>query len=640
MTTTGLQSACPQCGAPLHFGGGHSIVNVCGHCRSTIMRTGSNVESLGLMPDLVATDTRLAVGFTGKIDEIGFTIVGRVQLNQGQAAWDEWYASWSDGVDGWIAEARGRLLVFRRIERELRVPAFEHLEAGSSFKLQGIGRAHIEEVGEARITSAQGELPFQPRVDATYRFVDASLRDGGFVTLDYGSSGGNAEVFVGRDRSYAESGVQGLGSEREFRAPQTKGDALDCPNCGAPLSFKSSDNESIVCESCRALCHLDAGKLALVRTLKQRGSPQLLLGARGTLDSCDLEVIGWVQRAVGPRESPHTWNEYLLHGNVGYRWLSEANGHWTFFQPVQSSSVDVLWLDRRVEHRKHEYLHFEGSEAARYRDIQGEFYWQIDIGERATLDDFVCPPFMLSRETIKREVNWTFGRYIPADELWQRFGQTGHPPPSIGVGPCQPNPFLARSRSLPIPAVFALVTLIVMTIAFAASSRTKVFEADIATSRAQPVYISEPFEIRRSTGAAKVSAQVMPSEGTFWLGLDIALINDSQGESSSTQLELSHFSGIEDGEVWVEDHAKASDVLGSIEPGRYLLRVERFDDPAASLPSSVRVRVEHGAFLWFPLWIALGLLLVPWLYLAIRGRRFEFARWCNSDHPNLGRDED
>ena len=80
MTQTGLQSACPQCGAPLRFGGAHSLISVCAHCRSSVARVGVELSLLGQVPDLVAADTRLVLGQRGKLAKLSFELLGRVQL--------------------------------------------------------------------------------------------------------------------------------------------------------------------------------------------------------------------------------------------------------------------------------------------------------------------------------------------------------------------------------------------------------------------------------------------------------------------------------------------------------------------------------------------------------------------------------
>jgi tetrahydromethanopterin S-methyltransferase subunit F len=49
------------------FGSAHSVVCVCSYCNSLIARAESTVEELGKVPDLVAIDTRLALGVSSAL---------------------------------------------------------------------------------------------------------------------------------------------------------------------------------------------------------------------------------------------------------------------------------------------------------------------------------------------------------------------------------------------------------------------------------------------------------------------------------------------------------------------------------------------------------------------------------------------
>ncbi|HEY8207872.1 MAG TPA: DUF4178 domain-containing protein, partial [Myxococcaceae bacterium] len=158
---TGVQGQCPQCGAPLTFGGAHSLAAVCSYCRSSIARKGADLENLGKVPDLVATDTRLALMVSGAIDHQSFTIIGHVQLaHPGGGTWDEWYLSFSNGAWGWLAEAQGRLFFTRPLSYSLKAPLLSKLSPGKSFSLSGIGLVAVDEVNTASFASAEGELPF------------------------------------------------------------------------------------------------------------------------------------------------------------------------------------------------------------------------------------------------------------------------------------------------------------------------------------------------------------------------------------------------------------------------------------------------------------------------------------------------
>ncbi len=215
---SGTDGACPQCGAPIHFGGAHCVASVCTYCRAAVVRSGAKPELIGTVPDLVATSTSLQLGDSGRLGKQSFRVVGRLQLDQGAAAWDEWYLAFADGSDGWLAEAKGQLFATRRA-RAHSVPPFESLAAGARVRLAaGQPELAIDELGTATFLSALGELPFAPRVGATYRFADLSGAQGEFATLDYGEPGDGGVLFSGRSLTYAEAGLaEAIASRKRAR---------------------------------------------------------------------------------------------------------------------------------------------------------------------------------------------------------------------------------------------------------------------------------------------------------------------------------------------------------------------------------------------------------------------------------------
>ena len=81
---------------------------VCPYCRSVVARSDRRVEDLGKVAALVETDSLLEVGRKGHYQGVPFELTGRTQLaHPAGGVWDEWYAAFSDGRWGWLADARG-----------------------------------------------------------------------------------------------------------------------------------------------------------------------------------------------------------------------------------------------------------------------------------------------------------------------------------------------------------------------------------------------------------------------------------------------------------------------------------------------------------------------------------------------------
>src|SRR4029078_8061733 len=98
-----------------------------------------------------------------------FTVLGHLQLAReargggvDDAAWDEWYCSFSDGTWGWLAGGQGGLYLTPPLDgREPGFP-FEALSAGQRIDEPGLGILAVEAVGTSRFGVARCELAVTP----------------------------------------------------------------------------------------------------------------------------------------------------------------------------------------------------------------------------------------------------------------------------------------------------------------------------------------------------------------------------------------------------------------------------------------------------------------------------------------------
>lgn len=623
--TTGVASACPQCGAPLRFGGARSLAAACAYCRSAVLRTGARLEAAGKVPDLVATDTRLSVGAVGRAQGKPFVVLGRLQLSQGEATWNEWYVSFGDGSWGWLAEAQGRLYLTRPLAGTKGLPRWSALHAGMELQLPGAGRTVVDELNEARLVSFEGELPVPPEVGETWPYADCSTDAGGFVTLDYG--GEEPVLYAGRELTYDEAGIAHLAPPAA--AGEEPARALTCPGCGGPVTLRRPDTRAFACPACHSLLDVRAGDLRVLEVVEGRTAPPIPLGSRGTLRGEGLEALGFLVRSIEVEGERYPWHELLLHGPGGYRWLSVYGGHWLLLRPIPSAKVMESSGRARCDGRN--FKHFQGGKA-RYDEIQGEFYWEIRAGESVDTDDFVAPPLLLSVERTEGEVSWSRGEYVPGEEIWKAFALPGRPPRRVGVGSAQPNPHAARLGRTWGTAGVALAALLLFAFAvWLLLPREEVLALEVPLVEGQ-VTLSEPFDVAGGPQAVEISAEAAVSQA--WVGLDVALIHDESGESEAVAFELSHFSGVEDGESWSEGSRRGSAVVGRVPDGRYLLRVEpQLERGRGSVPSAAHVRVVRGVFLGPPFILAIVLVVLSPLWRSVRAVLFEKRRWQESDHP-------
>lgn len=622
--TTGVASACPQCGAPLRFGGAQSLVACCARCRSAVLRQGARLELAGRVPDLVATDTRLSLGAAGSAGGEPFVVLGRLQLSRGDAAWNEWYASFGKGF-GWIAEAQGRLFLTRHLSAARGLPRLGALHAGRPIDLPGAGAFTVDEIDEARLVSFEGELPFRPALGATYRYADATAGDGSFVTLDYGTGEEEPELFAGRELPWS---ALGLPAPPEAAGPE-KARALACPGCGGPIALSRPEARAVTCPSCRRLLDVARGDLRAVGILEQRGKPPIALGAKGTLRGEALTVLGWLGRSMEADGDRYAWDELLLHGPGGYRWLSVYAGHWLFLRPIPAGKPTGV-EGRAYSCDGRRFRHFQTA-LARTDDIQGEFYWEVRAGETVRTEDYVAPPYILSVERSEGEVAWTRGEHVEGSEVWRAFGLSGRPPSTSGIGAAQPNPWRPRARGAWSAGGLALLALLLLALVLAARAPRETVASLQVALRPGQVALSEPFELLGGPQAVAIEASADVRQA--WVGLDVALIEEATGESEAMGLELSHYSGVEDGEAWSEGSNQGRAVAGAVRDGRYLLRVEPILEPAGGglVGRVASVQVVRGVFLLAPLLLAMVAVLAWPIACTLFLASFEKGRWEEGD---------
>jgi hypothetical protein len=168
------------------------------------------------------------------------------------------------------------------------------------------------------------------------------------------------------------------------------------------------------------------------------------LGSRGSLRGLPVEVIGFLERSVTVEGTRYPWGEDLLRvaKGGGYRWLSEANGHWVFLEPVSLGEVEER-PGRGLRFRGANFRHFQGGQAV-VDAVFGEAYWEVKVGETVRSEDYVAPPRLVSVETSGTERHATLGSHCEPAEIAAAFGLKGPRRTPSGVGPCQPNPHRAN----------------------------------------------------------------------------------------------------------------------------------------------------------------------------------------------------
>ena len=629
------EGKCPSCGAPVAFTAGSAAVVVCSYCQAVVARKDESFEARGKVARIVDTDSPFKLGLEGRHGGEPFTVVGHLQKDHGAGPWDEWYLEFQSGKKAWLAESEGALnLMFDAGQLELPLAS---LSPGKRFDFRGTAFV-VEEVGRATLVAAEGQLPDDVGGVTALRFVDATGPQGVFLSLEYAEDLRSPEAFVGRAVPFEELGIPA--DQLRPRAKRAELVQARCPQCNGELPLRAPDQtRRVVCRYCGALLDASQGKLSFLQLLEQpKVKPLIPLGAKGRLGGTEWICIGFVQRHCVVEGIRYPWDEFLLyHRTRGFSWLMLSNNHWTHLLPLAAGDVKVNSL-KSAFYKGREYKAFQRVEAITDL-VLGEFYWEVQAGERAFATEYVDPPSSINSEETGQEVTFTLGEYLAPEVVKETFNLPWVPS-RRGVAPSQPNPQAARQAEqwkwagLYAVALIALFTLLnVIADKRLVLNETVTVAQGVVPGSAESMFFSAPFEVKRR-GNMQVFLFSWPLSND-WLGVQGDLVNEETGEVVSFYSEVSYYSGVDGGESWSEGSSDTTDYISAIPPGRYVLRVtpqySPSADPSKKFDRHYRLRLTSDVprTQWFLLAL-LGLLAAPILN-TWRASAFESQRWNDSN---------
>jgi DNA-directed RNA polymerase subunit RPC12/RpoP len=414
--------------------------------------------------------------------------------------------------------------------------------------------------------------------------------------------------------------------------------AVKCSKCGAPIELRSPSSLSVACGSCGSVLDPRTPDLALIAAAAKRQEkyrPRIPLGHKGRLKGEVFQCIGYMARRTKVDGQPYTWHEYLLFNPYkGYRWLVEYQGHWTSVKPAHVTPEASATGGLRFFGE--DYRHFQSCRAE-VVFVVGEFYWQVRVGDSAELEDYVCPPSILSIERTADETSCSVGTYVTGQEVWQAFQLPGEPPETTGVAPAQPSPIQPDvGKSWALFAALCLVTIAIHSFVVSISQNKRIWQGrfNYDAAEAEKSKVTEVFEItgRTSNVVIKTSARV----DNHWLFAGYALINEGTGVAIDFGREVSYYHGYDGGESWAEGSTSDEVVIPQVPAGRYYLRVEPQSDTS---PVLYEVEVWRDVPQLFPLLMSWFILAIPALIASLRQYTFEVRRWSESDHPMITTEE-
>ena len=419
---------CPGCGAPVEFQSAQSSYAVCSYCQSTVVRSGEVLSRIGKMAEVFDDHSPLQLRASGsvKLDGLNavpqaFTLIGRLQYKSEAGTWTEWVASLDDGQLASLGEDNGAYVFTRAIDAGRELPEAARFRVGAQTAINGQSY-QVAFSGPVQLLSAQGELAQMAALGEPFDMVELRSADGEVLSIDYSRQPPHVER--GRAVRLQDLQMQGL------KAPSKKQEQarhFNCPHCGAPVQVRLASSKSITCGSCSSLMDVGSGigQELLVAEQHEPVQPLIPLGSTGTLQGATWQVVGF-QHRIGQEASDDEsfgWSEYLLyHQQRGFAFLVDAEDGWSLVRPT--TGAPQLASNERIATYLGTTYQLQSSYSAETTYVLGEFYWQVQRGQKTFNRDFASTRGLLSLEQSQQEITWSAGDKMASSAVAKAFHLT------------------------------------------------------------------------------------------------------------------------------------------------------------------------------------------------------------------------
>jgi hypothetical protein len=484
-----------------------------------------------------------------------------------------------------------------------------------------------------------------------------------------------------------------MSSAPTFAPPSNQ---VTCPKCQAQVPcYDPANSRYFGCFKCRtyfrAVPEAEAGHQVSGFKRELPPGPSLPLGATATLGGYQVRLTGYQVRGE-KNDRTAEWREYQLRpvkaitGDDPIDFplqLAEFQGHWLLIRRATSfpatkgnhSFQGKEWTSPstgnsyRLWHRYQPII----------RDAQGEFDWNILDDEQLKIQEFTCPPYLLSSEQAPKSNSvWYLSEYLEPAQVAAAFGLSVSQLPSRhNTGAAEPNPHQTGTawRLFGVAALLLSIMTCWLAITRPSSSITDTFTVPAAPAAAGATTTNASLFVDDTLGTAAVRAAekaaaaltatpetpatppaatpgynqmlvsktielthpaavditfTAPGLTNHWLEVTASLVNEQTGRGYEVTRSLEYYEGVEDGEHWTEGDRSANAVISGLPPGRYHLNLYPSAE-AGTGDTILELQLEqHSGFASNFILILLIMSVLP-LYQFIRHGAFENSRWENSD---------
>lgn len=395
---------------------------------------------------------------------------------------------------------------------------------------------------------------------------------------------------------------------------------VPCFNCNTTTTLEVNfEVEVFACPACN---YVYKNKEGAGLSLYMKSQPcsfenTFEIGKTAVFDNVDYQVTGLVIKSHQSFE----WREYILQSKDGsFLYLSESDGHWILLNEI-TYDTKVGNHPLTVQHNEITYDRYDYYYP---KVVASKGFFDFDIYKNVELIEYIHPPFLLSFEKVGHQQTAFLGKHISNRGIKKAFATTSLPT-KIGIG--QVQPFLVNVRNTAL--IFCgIAFLILITHWFLNNDREeqKVLNTDISFDQySKKDFITPSFELKGSS--APLTIQLQSNVDNSWANVQVALVNEQNGDEVYANKDIEYYHGYTDGENWTEgDTAEEFNICG-VAAGKYHLAITPMKATEDTQNQKVHIQASWSSPSTRNVWMIYIFMTVFVIAIYFIEKSFEEKRW-------------
>ncbi|MET3025237.1 DUF4178 domain-containing protein [Flavobacterium sp. UW10123] len=402
---------------------------------------------------------------------------------------------------------------------------------------------------------------------------------------------------------------------------------IPCYDCNTETELEVGfEVINFVCPKCHSLYARDnEGKFRRKNKYKSvENDAPLAIGDVGFLKGSNYKVTGILFKSV----QSYKWTEFILQNDKNeFLYLSLSQGHWIVLTEMEET-FNVKSHPLILEHDGLDYDIYDYSNT-QIINAEGFFDFELPQNTIIYVVEYIRPPYMISIESIHKVDTAFYGEYIKKSEIRKAFKKV-YLPYQSGTNIIQPSRFDLRNTAI-IFCVIALLIIISNWLIYKDQPEQNVFSKSIKFSEFDNKEItSEAFVLKG--GSAPMTIRVSSDVDNSWVNLNIALINEDNGDEIYANKDLEYYHGYTDGESWIEGSQSEKFNICGVKAGKYHLLITPMKAPEDATNTEMRVNVIWNQSSSRNVWLVIIGMIAIYFIIRFFKLSFERDRWADSSY--------